>query len=84
VAVSAARHAYAGKYPRFDELAIHPLVLCAACILAVLLGIFASVAPALNVRRHTMGRLAVRSTTRKSRLPGLLLQPRWGSPACYW
>lgn len=78
VAVSAVRHAYAGKYPRFDELAIHPLVLCAACVLAVLLGIFASVAPALNVRRHTVGRLAVRSTTRKSRLPGLLVAAQVG------
>ncbi len=73
VAISAVRHAYAGKYPRFDELAIHPLVLFAACVLAVVLGIFASVAPALNVRRHTVGRLAARSTTRKSRLPGLLV-----------
>jgi putative ABC transport system permease protein len=73
VAVSAVRHAYAGKYPRFDELAIHPLVLCAACILAVLLGIFASVAPVLNVRRHAIGRLAARIATRRSRLPGLLV-----------
>jgi predicted permease len=72
-AVSAVRHAYAGQYPRFDELTIHPLVLCAACALAVVLGMVASVAPALNVRRHTVGRLTTRIATRRSRLPGLLV-----------
>ncbi|MGH9590806.1 MAG: ABC transporter permease, partial [Terracidiphilus sp.] len=73
IAVAAARHAYAGKYPRFDELAIHPLVFCAACVLAVTVGVFASLAPALNIRRETVGRFASRSATRKSRLPGLLV-----------
>jgi predicted permease len=73
VTVLAVRHVYAAKYPRFDELAIHPLVLCAACVLAVVLGIFASVAPALNVRRHVVGHLNARVATRRSRLPGLLV-----------
>jgi predicted permease len=74
VAVNAVRRAYASQYPRFDELAIHPLVLCAVSGLAVVLGIFASVAPALNVRRFAaVGRLSARFATRRSRLPGLLV-----------
>lgn len=72
-AVAAVRHAYAGTYPRFDELEIHPQVLCAACVLAVLVGIFASVAPALGVRRNTAARFNQRGATRKSRLPGVLV-----------
>ena len=71
--VAAARHAYAGKYPRFDELAIHPLVLCAECALAVLVGVFASLAPAVGLRRNMVARSSERTTTRKSRLPGLLV-----------
>ena len=73
IAVAAVRHVYANKYPRFDELSVHPLVMCAACVLAVLVGIFASLAPAKNVRRQTGGVWQSRSTTRKSRLPGLLV-----------
>lgn len=73
VAVAAVRHSYAGKYPRFDELAIHPMILCAACGLAVLVGIFASLAPALSVPRNAAARFNQRSATRKSRLPGLLV-----------
>ena len=73
MAVAAVRHAYASKYPRFDELSIHPVVLCAACVLAMVVGIFASMVPAMNIRRRTTGRLTSRSTTRRSRLPGLLV-----------
>lgn len=73
-AVSAVRHAYASQYPRFDELAIHPLVLFTVCVLAVVLGIFASVAPALNVRRNAAtARFSARNATRRSRLPGFLV-----------
>lgn len=73
VCVAAVRHAYAGKYPRFDDLAIHPLVLCAEWALAVLIGVFASLAPAAGVRRNMHARSSERTTTRKSRLPGLLV-----------
>lgn len=73
IAVAVARHAFAGKYPRFDELTIHPVVICAAGVLAVGVGILASLAPALNVRRETVGRLSSRSATRRSRMPGLLV-----------
>ncbi|HEX8710931.1 MAG TPA: ADOP family duplicated permease [Terracidiphilus sp.] len=73
LAVAAVRRAYANEYARFDELRIHPLVLCAVCLLAIAVGIVASVAPALSVRRETSGRVSQRSTTRRSRLPGLLV-----------
>lgn len=73
LAVSAARRAYANKYPRFDEIRIHPLVLCAACMLAIAVGIASSLAPALSIRRQTAGRVSARSATRRSRLPGVLV-----------
>ena len=73
IAVAAVRHAYASEYPRFDEIAVRLLVVFAECILAVVVAVFASVAPALNVRRQAVDRFAARSTTRKSRLPGLLV-----------
>ena len=71
--VAVVRHAYAGKYPRFGELAIHPLVLCAECALAVLVGVLASLAPAVGVRRNMLSRASERTTTRKLRLPGVLV-----------
>ncbi|HVN92070.1 MAG TPA: ADOP family duplicated permease [Terracidiphilus sp.] len=73
IVVATVRRAYGGEYPRFDELRVHPLVLCAACLLAAAVGFIASVAPALRIRRETRGRLTTRSTTRKSRAPGLLV-----------
>jgi putative ABC transport system permease protein len=72
-AVAAVRQAYAGKYPRFGEIAIHPVVVCAACGLAIAVGMVASIASALSIRRHTAGRISARSATRSSRLPGLLV-----------
>lgn len=73
IAVAAVRHAYANKYPRFDELSVHPLVLGAACVLAIAVGGVASLAPAKNIRRETGKGLTQRNTTRKARLPGLLV-----------
>jgi predicted permease len=73
IAVAAVRHAYSGMYPRFDEIAVHPLALCAECILALVVAVLASIAPALSVRRQAAERFAVRSSTRKWRLPGLLV-----------
>ena len=73
IAVRAVRHAYANRYPRFDELTVHALVLCAVCLLAIVVGVVASVAPALSIRRETRRHLTARSATRKSRAPGLLV-----------
>ncbi|HEU5352637.1 MAG TPA: ADOP family duplicated permease [Terracidiphilus sp.] len=73
VAVKAVRHAYGDRYPRFDELSIHPMILIALFALAIVVGIAATAAPALNVRRQVAGRLTTRNTTHRSRLPGLLV-----------
>ena len=73
IAVRAVRHAYAGQYPRFSELTVHPLVLGAVCVLAAAVGVVASVAPALRIRRETRKGLTQRNATRKSTLPGLLV-----------
>ncbi len=72
-AVQAVRHAYAQKFPRFDELSIHPAVLVGTAVLAVLVGVVASIAPAYNVLRRTAAAAHSRSITRKSRLPGTLV-----------
>jgi predicted permease len=73
IVVAAVRHAYADKYPRFGEIAIHPEVLMASFVLALVVGILASLAPALSIRRHAAGRLNARSTTPKLRLTGVLV-----------
>jgi predicted permease len=73
LAVAAVRHAYASEYPRFDEIAVHPLVWIAECVLALAVAVLASVAPALNVRREAVGHFRARSATGNSRLPGLLV-----------
>ena len=72
-AVALARHAYGTQYVRFDELTVRPVVLLAAAGLAVLVGVMASLAPALGVRRQTGVRATARQTTRQSRLPGMLV-----------
>jgi predicted permease len=73
IAVATVRRAYANEYPRFDELSVHSIVLGAMCALAVAVGVVASIAPALNIRRQVSGRFTQRSSTRVSRLPGLLV-----------
>lgn len=67
------RHAYGQHFPRFDELSFHPIVLGSTALLAVLVGIAASVAPALNIRRNTSTRANAKNVTNKSRLPGVLV-----------
>jgi predicted permease len=77
IAVQLIRHAYADQFPRFDELAIRPTVFLGTALLAVLVGIAASIAPALNIRRNTSGntgaRVNAKNVTRSSRLPGILV-----------
>jgi predicted permease len=72
-AVALARHAYGTQYARFDELTVRPVVLLAAAVLAVVVGVAASLAPAVGVRRQTGARAMARQTTRRSRLPGALV-----------
>lgn len=71
--VAAVRQAYGDKYPRFDEIAVHPLVLFIACFLAVVVGIVISVVPALSSYRKMISCCTERTVTRSSRLPGLLV-----------
>jgi predicted permease len=72
-AVQIVRRAYGQEFPRFDELSIHLVVLVGAALLAVLVGIAASIAPALNIRRNTSTRVNVKNVTRKSSLPAILV-----------
>jgi predicted permease len=73
LAVSVLRDKFAAEYSRFDELIIHPGAIGASYLLAIVVGLIASVAPALNVLRHTSKTANQRTVTRTSRLPGLLV-----------
>jgi predicted permease len=72
-AIQLVRRAYGQEFPRFDELSIHPVVLGGTALLAVLVGIAASIAPALNIRRNTTTRVNAKNVTRKSSLPAILV-----------
>ncbi len=71
-ALQLVRHTYGQQFPRFDELSIHPVVLAGTALLAVLVGVLASVAPALSVRRQTAAANS-RTVTQTPRLPALLV-----------
>jgi len=67
------RRAYGTEFPRFDELSVRPIVLGCTGMLAVLVGIIASIAPMFNIRRQTKVRFNTKSVSRRSRLPGVLV-----------
>ena len=71
--VAMIRTAYGQQFPRFDELAVSPAVFAACALLAVLAGVLASLAPALNIRRQTGVVTNTARATRKSRIPGALV-----------
>jgi predicted permease len=73
VAIQLVRRIYAQEFPRFEELSIHPTVLAGTALLAVLVGVTASIAPALNIRRNTTTRVNAKNVTRSSRLPAILV-----------
>ncbi len=50
-ALWAAKHAYADRFARFDELALHPGAYLGCTLLAVLAGVLAALAPAWNAVR---------------------------------
>ncbi|MFT4113925.1 ADOP family duplicated permease [Silvibacterium sp.] len=62
-AIAAIRHAYGDQFPRFQELAVHPSVLAAVVLLAMVAGLLASLAPAFSTRRRTVAAAAARRTT---------------------
>ncbi|WP_213805891.1 ADOP family duplicated permease [Granulicella sp. dw_53] len=72
-AVGIVRHAYGQEFPRFDELSVRLVVLGCTGVLAVFVGIVASIAPLLNIRRRTTSQFNTKSVTRRSRLPGALV-----------
>jgi predicted permease len=71
--VGAVQRTYGGDYPRFDELAVRPIVIVAVSALAVLVGVLATVAPALTTRKRIAAQFASRTATQRSRLPRLLV-----------
>ena len=75
VLVAAVRHAYSAKFPRFDELALHPSVFLACAALAVIVGLLAALVPASQALRHAGQSPSANSSrsTRRSRLPGMLV-----------
>lgn len=72
-AVAAVRKAYGDQYVRFDELAVHPEVLAACALLAVLVGAAATLAPMLRIRKRTRAGMGTRTVTRTGPLPGILV-----------
>lgn len=71
--VAAVRKAYGDQYVRFNELAVHRETLAACALLAVVVGIAATLAPMLRIRRQTHARMGARTVTRTGRLPGILV-----------
>jgi predicted permease len=68
------RSVYGQRFPRFDELAIHTSTFFLCALLAAIVGVLASVAPALNILRHAgMLRGASTRTATRSRIPGALV-----------
>jgi predicted permease len=67
------RRAFGTDYARFDELALRPIVIVAISVLALLVGMAATVAPALTTRRQIAAQFASRTVTRRGQLPGLLV-----------
>jgi len=72
-AIRLLRHAYGADYTRFDELSLHPGVLLATVFLAALMGLVATVAPAVRLRRQVLRPSGARGSARSSRLPGILV-----------
>jgi putative ABC transport system permease protein len=72
-AAAALRSAYAQRFPRFNEISVHPSVVAAMFLLAVATGLLASLAPAFNIRRRTVAAATQRTTTPRNRVSGLLV-----------
>lgn len=72
-AVVLIRRAYGGRFSRFDELSVHPVLLFAIALLAIVVGVVAACGPLLSVRRQTVARAAAKNVTRRSKLPTILV-----------
>ncbi len=71
--IAAVRAAYGHKFPRFDEVTMHPVVFGVVALLALLAGVLASVAPVISIRRQTDVRVMAKRATPSSRAPGMLV-----------
>jgi predicted permease len=67
------RHTYGADLTRFNQIAVHPVVFLAMVLLALAVGILASLAPAIHVRRQTMASVAARRTTPRNRVSSVLV-----------
>ena len=67
------RAGFAQRYPRFREVAMHPIVFAAIALLALLAGILASLAPAFSIRRRTRAAVFTQAATPRTRVSGLLV-----------
>jgi predicted permease len=67
------RSVYGPEFTRFDELEVRPEVLAVLGVLAIVLGVATSLVLALKIRRQTRASFAMRTVTRGSRVPGVLV-----------
>ncbi len=67
------RTAYGPQFTRFDELEVRPEVLAVLGVLAAGLGMVTALMLAVKIRRQTRAAFAMRTVTRDSRVPGLLV-----------
>jgi putative ABC transport system permease protein len=72
-AAAAIRSAYSQRFPRFNEIAVHPAVLAAVALLAVVAGLLASLAPAFSIRPRTVAVGTHRTTAPRNRASELLV-----------
>ncbi len=72
-AIHAIKAAYEDAYARFQHLALHPVVFLTMALLALAVGILASLAPAFHVRRQTMASTVRQRTTPRTRLSSALV-----------
>jgi putative ABC transport system permease protein len=76
IAVAAVRQGYGEQFARFNELAVHPAAIAGGILLAIAVGVAATLAPMMSVRRQTRDqglRAGTRTATRAGRLPGILV-----------
>lgn len=72
-AIAAIKATYGDSYARFHQLALHPITFLTMALLALAVGILASLAPAFHVRRQTMASAVKQRTTPRTRLSSALV-----------
>lgn len=72
-AVASIQRAYGDQFSRFDELSVHPALVVALVMLAIVVAIMAAFGPLLSVKRQSAARAAARNVTGRSKLPTILV-----------